>query len=101
MYNRRTSAAKVKPTTRVQASRGVTRLLHASRQIRIHLRRTICVSKEAMERLPLSNPDGLLMAEQNPGRRGSPCKVQLKTSGTQLVESRNIRQPSFYLKIHN
>ncbi|CAL6020588.1 Hypothetical_protein [Hexamita inflata] len=28
----------------------------------IHLRRTICVSKEAMERLLLSNPEGSLMA---------------------------------------
>ncbi|CAL6018792.1 Hypothetical_protein [Hexamita inflata] len=31
----------------------------------IHLRRTICVSKEAMERLPLSNPEGSLMAAQH------------------------------------
>ncbi|CAL5977690.1 Hypothetical_protein [Hexamita inflata] len=34
----------------------------------IHLRRTICVSKEAMERLPLSNPEGLLMACPQPYR---------------------------------
>ncbi|CAL6012689.1 Hypothetical_protein [Hexamita inflata] len=31
-----------------------------------HLRRTICVSKEAMERLPLSNPEGSLMACPQP-----------------------------------
>ncbi|CAL6035500.1 Hypothetical_protein [Hexamita inflata] len=31
----------------------------------IHLRRTICVSKEAMERLPLSNPEGSLTAAQH------------------------------------
>ncbi|CAL6016856.1 Hypothetical_protein [Hexamita inflata] len=30
-----------------------------------HLRRTICVSKEAMERLPFSNPEGSLMAAQH------------------------------------
>ncbi|CAL6000856.1 Hypothetical_protein [Hexamita inflata] len=34
----------------------------------IHLRRTICVSKEAMERLPLSNPEGSLMACPQPYR---------------------------------
>ncbi|CAL6005148.1 Hypothetical_protein [Hexamita inflata] len=34
----------------------------------IHLRRTICVSKEAMERLPLSNPGGSLMAYPQPYR---------------------------------
>ncbi|CAL6034565.1 Hypothetical_protein [Hexamita inflata] len=34
----------------------------------IHLRRTICVSKEAMERLPLSNPEGSLMACSQPYR---------------------------------
>ncbi|CAL5974900.1 Hypothetical_protein [Hexamita inflata] len=53
------------PTTRVQAFRGVTWLLRASISsiyTGIHLRRTICVSKEAMERLPLSNPEGSLMA---------------------------------------
>ncbi|CAL6015423.1 Hypothetical_protein [Hexamita inflata] len=33
-----------------------------------HLRRTICVSKEAMERLPLSNPEGSLMAFPQPYR---------------------------------
>ncbi|CAL6051605.1 Hypothetical_protein [Hexamita inflata] len=33
-----------------------------------HLRRTICVSKEAMERLPLSNPEGSLMACPQPYR---------------------------------
>ncbi|CAL6053770.1 Hypothetical_protein [Hexamita inflata] len=32
----------------------------------IHLRRTICVSKEAMERLLLSNPEGSLMACPQP-----------------------------------
>ncbi|CAL6040131.1 Hypothetical_protein [Hexamita inflata] len=31
----------------------------------IHLRRTICVSMEAMERLPLSNPEGSLTAAQH------------------------------------
>ncbi|CAL5982812.1 Hypothetical_protein [Hexamita inflata] len=31
----------------------------------IHLRRTICVSKEAMERLLFSNPEGSLMAAQH------------------------------------
>ncbi|CAL5972322.1 Hypothetical_protein [Hexamita inflata] len=34
----------------------------------IHLRRTVCVSKEAMERLPLSNPEGSLMACPQPYR---------------------------------
>ncbi|CAL5998577.1 Hypothetical_protein [Hexamita inflata] len=34
----------------------------------IHLRRTICVSKEAMERLPLSNPEGSLMPCPQPYR---------------------------------
>ncbi|CAL6024961.1 Hypothetical_protein [Hexamita inflata] len=34
----------------------------------IHLRRTICVSKEAMELLPLSNPEGSLMACPQPYR---------------------------------
>ncbi|CAL6065204.1 Hypothetical_protein [Hexamita inflata] len=33
-----------------------------------HLRRTICVSKEAMERLPLSDPEGSLMACPQPYR---------------------------------
>ncbi|CAL6087213.1 Hypothetical_protein [Hexamita inflata] len=32
----------------------------------IHLRRTISVSKESMERLPLSNPEGSLMACSQP-----------------------------------
>ncbi|CAL6073866.1 Hypothetical_protein [Hexamita inflata] len=34
----------------------------------IHLRRTICVSKEAMERLPLFNPENSLMACPQPYR---------------------------------
>ncbi|CAL5976546.1 Hypothetical_protein [Hexamita inflata] len=33
----------------------------------VHLRRTICVSKEAMERLPLSNPEGSLKTAQHFG----------------------------------
>ncbi|CAL6076083.1 Hypothetical_protein [Hexamita inflata] len=54
------------PTTRVQASRG--RNAAASCKpiyTGIHLRRTICVSKEAMELLPLYNPEGSLIAAQH------------------------------------
>ncbi|CAL6090207.1 Hypothetical_protein [Hexamita inflata] len=55
MYVRRTSAAKA-------TSPASCKPIYTG----IHLRRTICVSKEAME--PLSNPEGSLMACPQPYR---------------------------------
>ncbi|CAL6059226.1 Hypothetical_protein [Hexamita inflata] len=68
MYVRRTSAAKATNDsgTSIQgrnAAASCTPIYTG-----IHLRRTICVSKEAMERLPLSNPEGSLMACPQPYR---------------------------------
>ncbi|CAL5970978.1 Hypothetical_protein [Hexamita inflata] len=53
MYVRRTSAAKATNNsgTSILAQRGYFVSIYTG----IHLRRTICVSKEAMERLPLYN----------------------------------------------
>ncbi|CAL6064239.1 Hypothetical_protein [Hexamita inflata] len=68
MYVRRTSAAKATNDsgTRLQGRNAAA----SCKQIYtgIHLRRTICNSKEAMERLPLSNPESSLMACPQPYR---------------------------------
>ncbi|CAL6007330.1 Hypothetical_protein [Hexamita inflata] len=54
------------PTSRVQASSGHNAAASCKPiYTGIHLRRTICVSKEAMERLPLSNPEGSQMVAQH------------------------------------
>ncbi|CAL5989599.1 Hypothetical_protein [Hexamita inflata] len=53
------------PTARIQASRCNVAASCKPIYTGIHLRRTICVSKEAMERLPLSNPEGSLTAAQH------------------------------------
>ncbi|CAL5971674.1 Hypothetical_protein [Hexamita inflata] len=65
MYVRRTSAAKATNDsgTNIQG-----RNVAASCKpiyTGIHLRRTICVSREAMERLQLSNPESSLMTSQH------------------------------------
>ncbi|CAL6017000.1 Hypothetical_protein [Hexamita inflata] len=68
MYVRRTSAAKATndSDTSIQGRNAAAscKPIYTG----IHLRRTICVSKEAMERLPLSNPEGSLMACPQPYR---------------------------------
>ncbi|CAL6107225.1 Hypothetical_protein [Hexamita inflata] len=68
MYVRRTSAAKATndSSTSIQGRNAAAscKPIYTG----IHLRRTICVSKEAMERLPLSNPEGSLMACPQPYR---------------------------------
>ncbi|CAL6064428.1 Hypothetical_protein [Hexamita inflata] len=68
MYVRRTSAAKATNDsgTSIQGRNAAAscKPIYTG----IHLRRTICVSKEAMERLPLSNPEGSLMACPQPYR---------------------------------
>ncbi|CAL6094900.1 Hypothetical_protein [Hexamita inflata] len=68
MYVRRTSAAKATNDsgTSIQGRNAAAscKPIYTG----IHLRRTICVSKEAMERLLLSNPEGSLMACPQPYR---------------------------------
>ncbi|CAL6091992.1 Hypothetical_protein [Hexamita inflata] len=68
MYVRRTSAAKVTNDsgTSIQGRNAAAscKPIYTG----IHLRRTICVSKEAMEQLTLSNPEGSLMACPQPYR---------------------------------
>ncbi|CAL6026416.1 Hypothetical_protein [Hexamita inflata] len=68
MYVRRTSAAKATNDsgTSIQGRNAAAscKPIYTG----VHLRRTICVSKEAMERLPLSNPEGSLMACPQPYR---------------------------------
>ncbi|CAL5975548.1 Hypothetical_protein [Hexamita inflata] len=68
MYVRRTSAAKATNDsgTSIQGRNAAASCKPIYTEI--HLRRTICVSKEAMERLPLSNPEGSLMACPQPYR---------------------------------
>ncbi|CAL5990902.1 Hypothetical_protein [Hexamita inflata] len=68
MYVRRTSAAKATNDsgTSIQGRNAAASCKPIFTGI--HLRRTICVSKEAMERLPLSNPEGSLMACPQPYR---------------------------------
>ncbi|CAL6107486.1 Hypothetical_protein [Hexamita inflata] len=65
MYVRRTSAAKA---TNDSGTSIQLRNLYKPIYTGIHLRRTICVSKEAMEQLPLSNPGGSLIAYPQPYR---------------------------------
>ncbi|CAL5990457.1 Hypothetical_protein [Hexamita inflata] len=68
MYVRFTSAAQ---TTNDSGTSIQGRIATASYKLiytETHLRRTICISKEAMERLPLSNPEGSLMACPQPYR---------------------------------
>ncbi|CAL6052956.1 Hypothetical_protein [Hexamita inflata] len=62
MYVRRTSAAKATNDSGASLQRRNAAASCKPIYMGIHLRRTICVSKEAMERLPLSNPEGSLMA---------------------------------------
>ncbi|CAL6112240.1 Hypothetical_protein [Hexamita inflata] len=68
MYVRRTSAAKATNDsgTSIQGRNAAASCKPIYTVI--HLRCTICVSKEAMERLPLSNPEGSLMACPQPYR---------------------------------
>ncbi|CAL6035338.1 Hypothetical_protein [Hexamita inflata] len=68
MYVRRTSAAKATNDsgTSIQGRNAAASCKPIYTVI--HLRRTICVSREAMERLPLSNPEGSLMACPQPYR---------------------------------
>ncbi|CAL6018656.1 Hypothetical_protein [Hexamita inflata] len=68
MYVRRTSAAKATNDsgTSIQGRNAAASCKPIYTVI--HLRRTICVSKEAMERLPRSNPEGSLMACPQPYR---------------------------------
>ncbi|CAL6065402.1 Hypothetical_protein [Hexamita inflata] len=65
MYVRRTSAAKATNDsgTSIQGRNAAAscKPIYTG----VHLRRTICVSKEAMERLPLSNPEGSLTTAQH------------------------------------
>ncbi|CAL6082145.1 Hypothetical_protein [Hexamita inflata] len=75
MYVKRTSAAKTTNDsgTSIQGQVPTYQGRNAAASCKpiytgIHLRRTICVSKEAMERLPLSNPEGSLMACAQPYR---------------------------------
>ncbi|CAL5978032.1 Hypothetical_protein [Hexamita inflata] len=65
MYVRRTSATNATNDsgTSIQGRNAVASCEPIYTEI--HLRRTICVSKEAMERLPLSNPEGSLTAAQH------------------------------------
>ncbi|CAL5987629.1 Hypothetical_protein [Hexamita inflata] len=68
MYVRRTLAAKATNDsgTSIQGCNVAAscKLIYAG----INMRRIICVSKEAMERLPLSNPEGSLIACPQPYR---------------------------------
>ncbi|CAL6024965.1 Hypothetical_protein [Hexamita inflata] len=66
MYVRRTSATKATNDSGTSIQ-GRNAAMQAD-LYGIHLRRTICVSKEAMELLPLSNPEGSLMACPQPYR---------------------------------
>ncbi|CAL6030794.1 Hypothetical_protein [Hexamita inflata] len=59
----------------------------------IHLGRTICVSKETMERLLLSNPDGLFMACPWPYRSLTAAQhfeSGIQPSTTDLAASQNV-----------
>ncbi|CAL6006029.1 Hypothetical_protein [Hexamita inflata] len=68
MYVRRTSAAKATNDSGTSIQGRNAAASCEPIYTGIHLRRTICVSKEAMERLPLSNPEGSLMACPQPYR---------------------------------
>ncbi|CAL6052409.1 Hypothetical_protein [Hexamita inflata] len=80
MYVRRTSAAKVTNDSGTSIQGRNAAALCKPIYTGIHLRRTICVSKEAMERLPLSNPGGSLMARPWP---------YLSSTAAQHFESEN------------
>ncbi|CAL6075760.1 Hypothetical_protein [Hexamita inflata] len=65
MYVRRTSAAKATNDSGTSIQGRNAAASCEPIYTGIHLRHTICVSKEAMERLPLSNPEGSLMTAQH------------------------------------
>ncbi|CAL6110788.1 Hypothetical_protein [Hexamita inflata] len=68
MYVRRTSAAKATNDSGTSIQGRNAAASCEPIYTGIHLRRTICVSKEAMERLPLSNPEGSLITCPQPYR---------------------------------